>query len=504
MIGVHNTPQLRVEFNGALLNHEHMQYLQEIRVQQLLNCPSLCELAFCDSPLLQDRASNFLPGNEFKVTIDQQTVFSGQVTACNFEYSASRQQIVRIRGYDQLHQLRKRKSINAHSEFRISHLLKTLASELGVNVEVVRDGPEYEQAVQYGQSDLAFLQELACQNGLYFVLREEIIYLINLQGFGNDVPLKLGETLLHVNAELNTDSICRSVEASGWDPRIVSNLTSSVNETSSPQHNSIRINPEKLGSNGVHYIVDTPVQNEQQLNAWAQAKMDDYSAREVSISGIAEGNPELQPGAPLDIDGLASWFNGKYVLTEATHIINSQQGYITEISTIPPRLNSHVKSSITTMGRVTNIDDPEKLGRVRVELVNFEQVETLWCQVLIPAAGAKKGLIALPNVDDLVLVVLLDGNAAEAVVLGGLFGENALDDDCVEGGERKSIILTTPNGQRITLNDHNDTLTIENNAGTTLEMSPNETRLRSATKLILEARGKSVEIIGASIDLNHG
>ena len=43
-------------------------------------------------------------------------------------------------------------------------------------------------------------------------------------------------------------------------------------------------------------------------------------------------------------------------------------------------------------------------------------------EVLSVGAGSGKGLVACPDVDDQVLVLLLHGDPAQGIVLGGLYG----------------------------------------------------------------------------------
>ena len=56
------------------------------------------------------------------------------------------------------------------------------------------------------------------------------------------------------------------------------------------------------------------------------------------------------------------------------------------------------------VGVVTNLDDPESLGRVRVRLPNFDNQTTFWARVASPMAGSRRGMFFRPDVDDEVLI----------------------------------------------------------------------------------------------------
>ena len=77
-------------------------------------------------------------------------------------------------------------------------------------------------------------------------------------------------------------------------------------------------------------------------------------------------------------------------------------------SLAPPAQPPVHPQSTATLGLVTNVNDPEGLGRIRVKLPSYSDLESEWLEVVLPAAGADKGFIALPDVDDRVLVLLVE------------------------------------------------------------------------------------------------
>jgi uncharacterized protein involved in type VI secretion and phage assembly len=170
---------------------------------------------------------------------------------------------------------------------------------------------------------------------------------------------------------------------------------------------------------------------------------------------------------------------------------------------------------------VTRVDDPESLGRVRVSFPNFEDVESNWLEVLIPGAGSKKGLVALPDVGDRVLLLTAADDPGQAIVLGGLFGEEGPPDAGVEGGAVKRYTFVTPGGQRLQLDDAKRRARVQSSSGHYLELTPGGARLVASSgsyveladktvrihaeaDLEIEAPGKAVTIRGQSIDFQRG
>ncbi len=76
-----------------------------------------------------------------------------------------------------------------------------------------------------------------------------------------------------------------------------------------------------------------------------------------------------------------------------------------------------------TLGIVTNTEDPENLGRVKVQLLlrDTSDNETDWIRVAVPFAGNKMGAYFIPDVDDEVLVGFINGDIHKPFVMAGLW-----------------------------------------------------------------------------------
>ena len=176
-----------------------------------------------------------------------------------------------------------------------------------------------------------------------------------------------------------------------------------------------------------------------------------------------------------------------------------------------------------TVGVVTNNQDPDGLGRVKVKLPWLsDDVESHWARVVTPMAGNDRGLFFLPEVDDEVLVAFEHGSPEFPYVLGALWngkdkapesnddGENnmrtiksrsghvvRLDDtdgsekiEIVDGSGANSIVISTADNT-ITITADAD-ITIESGSGK-LILSGNGIEIKSQTGVKVEA--------GANMDL---
>jgi uncharacterized protein involved in type VI secretion and phage assembly len=78
-----------------------------------------------------------------------------------------------------------------------------------------------------------------------------------------------------------------------------------------------------------------------------------------------------------------------------------------------------------TLGVVTDVDDPEMLGRVKVRLPWISDVvESAWARVVVPWAGGTRGSYFPPEVDDDVAVTFRHGDLRQPYVLGMLWSES--------------------------------------------------------------------------------
>jgi uncharacterized protein involved in type VI secretion and phage assembly len=106
------------------------------------------------------------------------------------------------------------------------------------------------------------------------------------------------------------------------------------------------------------------------------------------------------------------------------------------------------------VGIVTNNQDPDELGRVRVKFPWLsEDDESGWAPIATPMAGPSRGIFFLPEVDDEVIVAFEHGDMRKPVVLGNLW--NGLDEPPEKNadGENNLRIIKSRSGHTIKLDD---------------------------------------------------
>lgn len=92
------------------------------------------------------------------------------------------------------------------------------------------------------------------------------------------------------------------------------------------------------------------------------------------------------------------------------------------------------------VGLVTDNVDPDGLGRIKVKFPTLpEEPLSFWLRQVSPNAGAERGLYALPEPEDEVLVVFMQGSQDVGVILGQFWnGVDVPPPECKDGAKGKA------------------------------------------------------------------
>jgi uncharacterized protein involved in type VI secretion and phage assembly len=192
------------------------------------------------------------------------------------------------------------------------------------------------------------------------------------------------------------------------------------------------------------------------------------------------------------------------------------------------------------IGVVTNIQDPDNLGRVRLKFPWLsEDGESEWARVATLMAGKGRGCVFLPEVDDEVLVAFEHGDMRRPFVIGALWnGVDVLPPEFVNDGRNNLRLIRSRSGHLIKLDDTEggerievidktgkNTIVIDSQANTItitagqdlrleapqgkLSLNAQELELKSGTTVMVEAGSQmtlqaaaAMNLAGATINLN--
>jgi uncharacterized protein involved in type VI secretion and phage assembly len=148
-----------------------------------------------------------------------------------------------------------------------------------------------------------------------------------------------------------------------------------------------------------------------------------------------------------------------------------------------------------TVAVVTNNQDPDKLGRVKVRFPWLsDEDESQWARVAAPMAGKDRGVFFLPEVDDEVLVTFEHGDIRFPYVIGALWnGKDTPPADNADGKNNIRVIKSR-SGHLIRLNDEDGKETIEiidksEKNSIVIDTSKNTITMTSDKDIVLKAKG---------------
>jgi phage baseplate assembly protein gpV/phage protein D len=500
-------PQLAITLDGAPLDRDAALAITEVRVQERLGLPTLCEMSLAESLLVKDPTTGWHLGAELRIelTEERDMLFFGDVTAIGYGYEPNGERMVRLRAYDPLHRLRKRGSARAYVDVTAEALSAELVRDLGLAVTTDVPGPRWPFLIQHRQSDFDLLADV-CRRAALFpaVVDDGVLRLVSLQGYGDPVELVLGETLLEAEIELNTDAVCASVESLGWNALTSEAYRGAATTPNGDASLNTRVSTEMVGGAGERWLLDETALDESHATAMAQGELDLRTAAGALISGVAAGTPGLHAGMPVVVSGIDPHRAGRFVTTSVTHQVRPYTGFTTTFSSDPPPPLPRAAGVTAAPGMVSRVDDPLGLGRVKVTLPSYGEVETDWMGVLAPGGGAGKGIVVLPEVQDRVLVLFAHQDPAQGIVLGGLYGTGgAPEGGGVVDGAVRSYALLTAGGHRLQFDDAGETVRLQAANGSRVELGPERARIFSTTDLILEAPGMAIVIRGKTVDFQH-
>jgi uncharacterized protein involved in type VI secretion and phage assembly len=110
------------------------------------------------------------------------------------------------------------------------------------------------------------------------------------------------------------------------------------------------------------------------------------------------------------------------------------------------------------IGLVTNIDDPLKIGRVKVKFPTlFDNDESTWARLVVPMAGHQRGFYAPPEVNDEVLVGFEGGDPNRPYVLGAVWSSKDVPPegtaDIIASGQVNQRIWRSKSGHLFVFDD---------------------------------------------------
>jgi uncharacterized protein involved in type VI secretion and phage assembly len=522
-------PQLA--FAGKRLAAPYDDRITLATIDQDLTQPGYCQITISDPDRDFLTATNMQLGDEIVASAsavaedEANPIFEGVVHGIDVTFDEEGQSVI-VTGFDLAFPLTQHRLSRSFNDVTVGDVITQLCGDLDVKLGAVETASVVHPHVGlFDETPWEFVTKHAAASGCIVLVRDGAMEVVKPASadsgpapgdHGAKQPAQLvpGHNLTTLRVHSTTARQVGEVELRGWDVANKKELVAATpaetttSDAGKPADVGRKLGADKLISPRPDVGVQAVCDHE------AEALAGSLAAQHVDADGEAIGNPALTAGSVISL-GSIDHLSGRYLLTQCRHRFD-EEGYVTEFRCT----GAHNRSLLELVdgartrprrgmhpGVVTNIADPDQLGRVRVKFPWLsDDYESSWARVCQIGAGADRGLLWFPEVDDEVAVMFVDGRPEAPIVVGGLY--NGVDkvpfEGHVESGSGKVVRrgFKTTAGHRLELIDEAGKEAVELS-------SERDVLLEAQGDLVIRAKGKirlesdaDVDVKGSKINLN--
>ena len=519
--------QLYIKVNDTQLQQAVMNDLFEARVESSLRLPEMCTLVLHDANASYTNHDTFALGAALEVGVSDEQgrgnrpIFKGEITSLEPVYGEGMVVELTVRAYDRSHRLHRGVITRAFVNIRDSEIAQQIAQSAGLQAEVDPTSIVHKHVYQDGLTNMAFLRERARAIGYAVYVRDQTLYFKAAARPPEAIALEWGKELRSFKPVMTLSHQVNEAQVKGWDLTSKREIIGrAVQSRAHPEIGESRAGGEVAQSafgDASELAVSALAANQEEADKLAQALLDKHTSIFVQAEGICYGQPELKAGSLVNLSSLGTRFNGKYVVSSAVHEWDTRRDYITRFTvrgeggeTLRELLGvatpaRHQWAAMT--GIVTNNNDPDGLGRVKVKFPWLDsEIESDWARIVSPGAGDSRGLYCLPEVNDEVLVVFEQGEIGRPVVIGGVW--NGVDkppaavSDVQQNGNVVQRMFTSRKGHKIVIHEENEaSITIETAGGHQIVLDDDSGKIlvksKGGQELSIDDSGSQVLVKGS-------
>jgi uncharacterized protein involved in type VI secretion and phage assembly len=361
------------------------------------------------------------------------SIFKGQIAAVEPEFG-QQGVVISIRAYDKAHKMNRQRKTRTFQQMSASDMIKKIAGDSGLSPQVKSTSVVHEFFQQSNETDWDFAWRLALMHDYEVVVQDtKLIFRPAGEGKDGNLTLTYQDNMLSFRPRMSGVQQPQTVNIRAWDPKgkqTVNGSASSPATSSTPGVGRAQVSGELGG--GTTAIADRVAANNGEANALAKSTLQRMADAFYEADGVANGDPALRSNTKVTVKGVGQKFSGTYTVTSTTHHYRGATGYQTlfQISGRSSRTLLELMrqpkerewSAALVVGLVTNNNDPEEMGRVRVKYPSLsDSEESAWARVATPSAGNARGLLMLPQVNEEVIVGFEHGDTRRPIVVGSVF-----------------------------------------------------------------------------------
>ena len=376
---------------------------------------------------------------------------------------------------------------------------------------------EFKYLAQYNETSFNFLKRLSARYGQWFYFDG-----MRMQyGQTSHTKIKLINGASLHSFKIQAIMASHKISLAGYNYNNAEGIRNAAARTSAGSKDSF--------ASVVGFNQGTVVQPELRIGAYtnnAQSKEEIDEMVKLQTAG-SDANSVYYSGISYFPLGLGQVFTivnqsveHELIVIEATHHSQVHGNYTCEFKAIPADVSAPHYTNVhafaraeTQPARIKDNNDPEGLGRVKVEFYWASGgTSSDWMRMIQPHGGAGKGFYFIPEIGEEVLVGFEGGNVQCPYVVGTHY--NGKESSGYNTPENDLKVIQTRSGNRIISDDATGDVTIESPKGKTIAVvhgdgnirfkAPKNIELEAGEDIIITA-GKNIKIDAKeNIDIDAG
>lgn len=520
--------------------------VKNISVEKEINRIPFAQIVFIDG----DAASQdfdlsnedfLIPGKKIEIKTgyhnDDETIFKGIIIKHSIKIRESNSVLI-VECRDEAVKMTIGRKSNFYYDSKDSDIIEEIIGKYALENDIEATSFTNKEMVQYRASDWDFIITRAQFNGQICTVDNGKITISKPDLSQNEIAnVAFGSSLLDFDAEMDARNQFNAITAYGWNPSEQEILEAEATDPGISLNGNIStsdladvINLENLElKHGGNY-------NSTQLQNWSDAKklfqQLSKTRGRVKFQGIAS----VKPGTILKLEGVGDRFNGKIFISAVRHEIAEGNWAVDaefgmnpkwfsetyDISELPAAGIIPAVSGLQ-IGVVSQLEsDPDGEDRilVKIPIINNDE-QGIWTRVATLDAGDNRGSFFLPEIGDEVIVGFINDDPNHAVILGMLHSSakpaplTASDNNNEKGfvtrsemkllfnDDKKSIIIETPAGKKVTIDEDSGVIKIEDDNRNVITMDSDGIAMESGKDFSIKATGDcTIEAMNVNVKAN--
>ena len=428
-----------IKVRNTRLDPQHMDHIEKIEVRNFVGLPDMATIRMADPEGTHVANPPFFIGDDIEIQLGElsatnpRAVFTGEVVTFEPEFTHASAMIC-VRAYDKSHRLQRTRRSATFQQMTLADVVNKIVGENGLQAGQIDATSTVHAFLQQSmETDLDFINRLAALENCEFGFSEGRAFLLRARNGGGPVPtLSWRENVKSFKPRMSAAQQHDKVKVTSYDPVTRAAVVGEATQPGSIPRpaQEARSGAQTFGASEL-LVSDRVANTAAEARTIAQSTLDKLASGSFEAEGTMEGNPQVKAGGKLKLEGFGTRFDGEHHLTSVTHVYGhgdyrtrfaiSGRNPRTLTDVMRPKAERDWSGTGLVVGLVTNIQDPEALGRVRVKFPTLgDSIEGIWARVALPGAGPDAGMSFMPQLDDEVVVGFEHGDTRRPVVLGFL------------------------------------------------------------------------------------